>query len=181
MFQYFKTVVAAAALNAGTGADNQRQTAMEADTIQHGRSSKSHTSRRNFLYVVLIILLVAFSGCSHRFLDFTVISSKNHGLQFDVAQGKRTEGKSHGFLGLGATLKGAVDKALENAGAGYDVLVDGVVYREDFFFVSGWKVTGTAVRSRELRAHLGEEGFQQWLKANNVFDPETATVQNVQK
>ena len=30
MYQYFKTNVAAAALNAGTGADNQRQTAMEA-------------------------------------------------------------------------------------------------------------------------------------------------------
>ena len=50
MFQYFKTGVVAAALNAGTGADNQRQTAMEGDTIsKHRRSSKSHTSRRYFL------------------------------------------------------------------------------------------------------------------------------------
>ena len=48
MFKYFRTGVAAAALNASTGADNQRKTAMEADTIQHGRSSTSQTSRGNF-------------------------------------------------------------------------------------------------------------------------------------
>ena len=62
MFQHFKTGVVAAALNAGTGADNQRQTAMEADTIsKHGRSSKSHTSRGNFLrfFVVAAIAVSA--------------------------------------------------------------------------------------------------------------------------
>jgi len=45
MFKVFRTGgVVAATLNAGTGADNQRKTAMEADTIQHGRSSKSQKS-----------------------------------------------------------------------------------------------------------------------------------------
>jgi len=63
MIQYFKTGVAAAALNAGTGADNQRKTAMEGDTIsKHRRSSKSQTSRRNFLYIILVIpvLIIGF-------------------------------------------------------------------------------------------------------------------------
>ena len=151
---------------------------MEGETIvtKNQRSSNSQMSRGNFLYVGLIVLLVSFSGCSHRFLDFTVISSKNHGLQFDMTQGKRVEGKSHGFLGIGASLKAAVDNALENAGTGYDLLIDGVIFREDFFFVIGFKVTGTAVRSRELRAALGDEGFQQWLSENNVFDPATAII-----
>ena len=48
MYQYFFKTGVAAALNAGTGADNQRKTAMEADTIQHGRSSTSQKSRGNF-------------------------------------------------------------------------------------------------------------------------------------
>ena len=94
-----------------------------------------------------------------------------------MTKGKRVEGKSIGFMGLGATVKGAVDKALEGAGPGYDLLIDGVLYTENYFFVSGFKVTGTAVSSRELRAALGEDGFKQWLAAKDVFDPTTAKVQ----
>ena len=60
MFNVFKTGVAA--FNAGTGADNQRKTAMEADTIsKHGRSSTSHKSRGNYqIYFVKNILLAVF-------------------------------------------------------------------------------------------------------------------------
>ena len=47
MYKHFIASVATVTLNAGAGADNQRKTAMEADTIQHGRSSKSQTSRGN--------------------------------------------------------------------------------------------------------------------------------------
>ena len=49
MFKVFKTGVVAATLNAGTGADNQGKTAMEADTIQHGRSSTSQKGRGNLI------------------------------------------------------------------------------------------------------------------------------------
>ena len=68
MFKVFKTgVAAAAALNAGTGADNQGKTAMEADTIQHGRSSVSQKNRGNFLWMVcfaLILGVFVLSGCN---------------------------------------------------------------------------------------------------------------------
>jgi len=152
--------------------------AMEPETIsKNGASLKSHTSRGNFKYVMLAALLLVFSSCSIRIIDFTIISSKNHGLQFDMTKGIRVEGKSLGFLGLGVSIKGAVDNALENAGAGYDLLIDGVVSKEDYFFVAGFKVTGTAVSSRELRATLGEEGYLQWCEKNNIFDPNEAIVQ----
>ena len=133
--------------------------------------------KKSFVFVGLIAIFSLFSSCSVRMIDFTVISSKNHTLRFDLAQGKKVEGTSMMFLGIGTTIKGAMDKALESAGAGYDLLVDGVVYRQDYFFVAGFKVTGTAVMSRALIAHLGEEGFQQWLAENKVFDPEIADVQ----
>jgi len=151
--------------------------AMEPETIQkNGASLKSHTSRNKFFMFGLLALLVVFSSCSIRMVDFTIISSKNHGLNFDMSQGIRAEGKSHGFLGLGTSIKGAMDNALEKAGPGYDLLVDGVVFKEDFFLVGGYKVTGTAIRSRDLRAMLGDEGFQNWCNENNLFDPETAIV-----
>ena len=172
MVQFSNLTIRAAVVN--------QNEAMETDTIsKNGRSSKSHTSRGNFRLILCISLLsvVLFSSCSYRIVDFTIISSKNHTIRFDMTQGKRVEGKSMGFLGIGTSLKDAMDKALESAGQGYDLLVDGVVQRVDNFFVVGFKVTGTAVRSTEMRASLGEEEFQKWLKDNNVFDPETAVVQ----
>jgi len=152
--------------------------AMGADTIsKNGRNLKSHMSKGIYKFFAFLTLIVMLSSCSYRLVDFTVISSKNHGLRFDLANAKRIEGKSMGFLGFGTSIKAALDDALEKAGVGYDLLIDGVLYKQDNFFVVGYKVTGSAVRSSELRAYLGEEGFQNWLARNNVFDPETAIVE----
>ena len=158
---------------------NSSNTAMETrNHFKNGASSKSHKSRGILKSVVLIALLVGvFSGCSHRIIDFTVISSKNHSLQFDLTNAQRVEGTSLGILGIGTSIKSAMDSALESAGMGYDLLIDGVVLQENFFLVQGFRVRGTAVRSLELRAMLGDEGFENWLKGHNVFDPTTAVVQ----
>ena len=157
-------------LTNGTAVANHGE-AMVAETIsKNGRSLKSQTSRRLNKFVAFLTLMVMFSSCSYRLVDFTVISSKNHGLLFDKSQGKEVEAKS-------STMKEAMDKALQQAGPDYDLLLDGVVYRMDYFFSAGYKIRGLAVRSSQLRAQLGEEGFQDWLKNNNVFDPETALVQ----
>ena len=52
MFKVFKTGgLVAASLNAGTGADNQGKTAMEADTKKHGRSSTSQKGRGNIFRI----------------------------------------------------------------------------------------------------------------------------------
>jgi len=154
---------------------------MEPKTIlNNGGCLKSQKSRGNFLRVnkliALLALVVLFSGCSTRLVDFTIISSKNHSLRFDMNQSRHVEGTSIGFWGIGSSIKGAMDKAIESAGVGYDLLVDGVVIYQDYFFVNGYKVTGTAVKSSEIIAKLGEDGFQNWLTENNVFDPMTATI-----
>jgi len=129
-------------------------------------------------FVAIIIAVITFSSCSHRLIDFTVISSKNVSLKFDKTQGKAVSGKSMGFLGFGASIKDAMDKALQSAGPDYDLLVDGVVRINDYFFVSGYKVEGTAISTGKIKASLGVKGFEDWCKANNVFDPTAATVQN---
>ena len=125
----------------------------------------------------LLVLIVTSSSCSYRLIDFTVISSKNHGLMIDKSLGKKVEGSSMGFLGFGTSIKAAMDRALEQAGMDFDLLIDGVVYSKDNIVVSGYKVTGIAIRSKELKAQLGEEGFKNWCDENNVFDPTTAIVQ----
>ena len=130
-----------------------------------------------FLTCLILIVIITVSSCSYRIIDFTVISSKNHSLMIDKSKGIRVEGSSNGFLGFGASIKAAMDIALEQAGADYDLLIDGVVMQNDYFFVVGYKVTGIAIRSRELKAFLGEDGFENWCKENNVFDPELALIQ----
>jgi hypothetical protein len=129
-------------------------------------------------FVAIIIALITFSSCSQRLIDFTVISSKNVSLKIDKTQGKQVSATSMGFLGLGISIKDAMDKALQSAGPDYDLLLDGVVRVSNYFLVSGYKVEGTAISTSKLKASLGVKGYEEWCKANNVFDPSTATVQN---
>jgi hypothetical protein len=128
--------------------------------------------------VALVALAFIFSSCSQRLVDFTVISSKNHGLKFDKSKGTRVTGKSFGFLGIGANIKDAMDKALQSAGPQFDLLIDGVVKMESYPFVAGYVVEGTAISSSDLKATIGNKGFEDWCKHNSIFDSETATVQN---
>lgn len=126
----------------------------------------------------MLTAMMLFSSCSYRMVDFSIISSKNHSLDIDKSKGIRVEGKSLGFLDVGASIKDAMDEALQSAGSEYDILIDGVVRRLDFFFVSGYKVSGIALKSSELQAYLGEDGYRQWCKENNVFDPIEAVAEN---
>ena len=141
------------------------------------RSKNVLSSKRRMSF--FFALIISFSSCSVRVLDYTLISSKTHNLKFDLTQGIRVEGIDGKWFSNG-TIKGAMDKALESAGHDYDILIDGVVYRITrplaLIQINQIKVTGLAVSSRNLISMLGEEGFQDWLAENNVFDPETATI-----
>ena len=117
---------------------------------------------------LLMAAIFTLASCSYRTLDFTVISSKTIQMSIDKSLGKTVEGKSMGFLGLGSSLKGTVDAALESAGPEYDLLIDGVVFTNDYFFVAGYKVKGTAINTAKLRAQMGDEKFSEWLAAHNT-------------
>ena len=73
-------------------------------------------------------------------------------------------------LGIGASIKVLWTKPTK-CWTEYDILVNGVVRYNDYVVVVGYKATGTAVSSSKLKAMLGEEGFENWCKANNIFDP----------
>jgi len=130
------------------------------------------------IFTFVLISTFILTSCSTRLVDFTVISSKNHSLNFDISQGKQVKGTSNGFFGLGASIKDAMDNALQSAGPDYDILINGVVRYNDYIFVAGYTVTGTAVSSSKLKALLGIDGFEEWCLKHNVFDPSEAIVQN---
>ena len=111
---------------------------------------KKHIKLLSFLFVFTIL----FSSCSQRLIDFTIISAERHSLSMDEAQGKATEGRSMAFMGFGVTIKDAMDDALENAGPGYDLLVDGVVRSKTYPFYLGYTVDGVAVSSKELKTSV---------------------------
>jgi hypothetical protein len=111
-----------------------------------------------------MVIVVTFSGCSMRLIDFTVISSKNVNLKIDKSQGIRVSGNSNGFLGVGASIKDAMDNALMSAGPDYDLLIDGVVRVNDYVFVSGYRVEGTAVSTTKMKAMMSPAEYEAWCK-----------------
>jgi len=121
---------------------------------------------KNLCMLALAVMLL--SSCSARLVDFTVISSKNHSIKFNLEEGKVTKGKSMGVFAIGADIKDAMDEALENAGPQYDILVNGVVRSKSYYFYGGFEVEGTAVNSRKLIAKLGEDGYEKWLQGTKV-------------
>ncbi len=116
-----------------------------------------------------LVCLIFLSSCSYRLGDFTAMSSKNNNIMNYVANdnAKRVKGGHFTFL-FPPSLKEAMDEALESAGPGYDLLVDGVVYLKSFPLVLGYVVKGTAVRTKSIKKELGQAGFEKWLNKQNA-------------
>ncbi len=100
------------------------------------------------IYVVAaaLAIIMLFSSCKSRMVDFTVISTKNVSLNVKKDT-PRVVGKK------ASTIKGAIDNAIESAGAGYDALVDGVVYSHYYYFIlystTKYHVEGTPIKTSE--------------------------------
>jgi hypothetical protein len=107
---------------------------------------------KKIIIPIMAVVAISISSCNQRLIDFTVISSKNVTLRLpDDAKGPRTTGKEMKMC-TQPMLKNAVDKAIENAGPGYDALIDGVVSSRNEFFRTGWVVEGTPIKTGKLKA-----------------------------
>jgi len=112
---------------------------------------KLKTMKKIVLPLALLGTL-ALTNCNQRLIDFTVISSKNVTLRLpEDGKGPRTQGKELKMC-TQPMLKAAVDKAIENAGQGYDALIDGVIYQRKELFRYGWVVEGTPIKTTKLKA-----------------------------
>ncbi len=119
------------------------------------------------LVAAAVLAAMVMSGCTQRILDFTVISSKNVSMRVkDSGKGQRVKGEDMAVyiifpLGM-PQVKGAVDKAIESAGTGYDALIDGVIYYKYNVFLLfgtyGYQVEGTPIKTAELIAELRQRG-----------------------
>ena len=127
------------------------------------------------ILVLALVVMIATSSCTRRVIDFTVISTKNVQMSMDKSKGKQVKIKDLKAFGINATLKGAIDKALNTAGPGYDMLVDGVISVSNYYFVSGYRVEGLAVNTLKLKSELGEEGFNEYMKQHSTLTPATTT------
>lgn len=126
----------------------------------------------------ILICSVVFSSCAQKIGDFTVISTKSHTLSIDKMKGKATLGYSMGFIGVGVSIKDAVDDALEKAGSGYDLLIEGTIKQMTYPFYAGFVVEGIAIRSEDLKMSMSEEEFKKWCEIHNIFDATTAVVED---
>ena len=117
--------------------------------------------------MLILYMGLAITGCAHRMLDFTVISSKNMQLQIAPnAKTSRAKGSNKVWWIIipfsNPSLKEAVDRAIESAGPDYDALVDGVIYwKSSWFFLVGsmaYEVVGTPINTSLLQANLQQDG-----------------------
>lgn len=107
---------------------------------------------KKLMIPVAAVAALVLSSCNTRLIDFTVISSKNVTLRLpDDAKGPRSKGKDMKMCTM-PMMKAAVDKAIENAGPGYDALIDGVIFYRSEFLRKGYVVEGTPIKTGKLKA-----------------------------
>ncbi len=103
---------------------------------------------KKFIILAVMFMFVAslMTGCTHRLVDFTVISSKNTNIKGKV--GKRVKGSDGKCIFMGyANLKEALDRAIEQE-PGADALIDGVVYVKNYPYYVKYIVEGTAINTK---------------------------------
>ena len=102
---------------------------------------------RKISILICVLMLIMCVSCSTRIGDFTALSTKNiYCKNVDVTKlpQTRVEGKDICFLGIGADLKDAADRALEK-GKG-NLMIDAAYYVESYPLFNGYKVVGTVVK-----------------------------------
>ena len=122
-------------------------------------------------YSILMLVILTLSSCSHAILNFAVLSPYVSNSDIDKSKGVLTEGKSVGISLNLISIDEAMYDALKNAGSKYDMLIDGVVRFEQYPFVVMYVVKGTAISSKDLKASLGEKGFETWCCNHKILIP----------
>jgi len=112
------------------------------------------------LFFIIVAIVFNITGCTHRFSDLTLVSTKNIDLnasKLDVRQGKRYKGSDCAFFFLGfipfgiPSLQDAIDDALQKGGG--NIMVDEVTWNRFAYFVIGslacFDVEGTVLNGPE--------------------------------
>lgn len=131
--------------------------------------------------IALIFGIFIASGCRYELVEDVVITRADSpkSAAVEIPGGKEVEGNTYYPYLIGYNLKDSIDEAFENAGEEYDLLVNAKIdvkyYYVLIYFSKYVIVTGTAAKSSELIAKMGEEGYRQWLASQNVVARSAAT------
>ncbi|GAL65094.1 hypothetical protein [Algibacter lectus] len=126
------------------------------------------------LGIALIVLAVITWGKSVSIVDNGVIITNKSNNVVASYQGKKevTSDSYHPYL-IGTNIEDAISLALENAGPGYDMLIDATLkvnyYYMIIYFSNYITVEGTAVNSAELKAEMGEQEYYKWLSSKDIL------------
>lgn len=124
---------------------------------------------KHILSILLLVFSLSLTNCSQRIASYTVASTKQTSLNIDKSKAVQVSGKSIGFLGIGASIDDAMNKALQSAGPQFDLLVDAQVKVVRYPYVSGFVVSGLAINSKEMKAFLGSEEYNNWIGAKEHY------------
>jgi len=126
----------------------------------------------SFLLLVAV-LTVSFSGCTHRLVDFTIISSKNIPLEDATGRLKRAPNRVKGkdtshmvlYFPIGfPNMKEAIDRAIEQY-PGAVGLVDGVVKQNSWWAIlygqNSYIVEGTPIYLDTKQEKTNSSSFQE--------------------
>ncbi len=133
--------------------------------------------KRLFVFLIAFFLCVVFASCSHRLIDFTIISSKNVDLS-QMAQFKRGTQRVEGidkvhiiiFIPTGTpNAKEALDKAIESV-PGAVALVDGVITQKFWWipYIYGqnyFVVEGTPIINPDLLSNIDSQSKSNYMVA----------------
>lgn len=127
--------------------------------------------------LIILAVTVFSSGCSYQVISNAVIQKQAvEALDTSKLKGVEVEGKVYYPYLIGYNFQESIDQAFAQAGEGYDIIVNakvdtkyyyGVVYFSKYVFV-----TGTAIKSSEVKASMGEEGYTHWLAGQNIISKE---------
>ncbi len=123
--------------------------------------------------LLLVIAALFIQACSYPVIDNALIQRPQaEPARLELNIGKEVEGATYYPYLIGYNFSDSIEAALDSAGEDYDLLINASVEEKYYYLVVYFSkyviVKGTAIKSSELKASLGEEGFKRWLATQNV-------------
>ena len=121
---------------------------------------------------MLAVVLIC-QGCSYPLAeDIALVRSEAPRQSLPLTMGKAVEGAAYYPYLVGFNLTDAVDRAFDNAGPEYDILVNTRVDFKYYYFLVYYsqyvRVRGTAVNSAALKGAMGAAAYDKWISGNGI-------------
>lgn len=112
-------------------------------------------------YILIGILSFSLTSCSVNLLNYSILADQS--VKINPEGGIEVSGFYNSWArSQRKSVKIATERALKEAGIGYDILINGKIEVEYKVLYLRYRVTGTAFKSKDLINKYGQIGFEQW-------------------